>query len=105
MLEQRVAAPVQAILQDGELHELVVHRDKLETLERVAEGEIKAERTTFLSFFDSLFWCRGRDVQLWNYRNLLEAYTKEATRIYGYFCLSILHKERLGGGFDPNTER
>src|SRR4030042_3478404 len=105
MLEQRVAAPVQAILQDGELHELVVHRDKLETLERVAEGEIKAQRTTFLSFFDSLFWCRGRDMQFWGYQNLLEAYNKQEKRKYGYFCLSILHHNRLVGRFDPKVER
>ena len=68
--------------------------------------EIKAQRTTFLSFFDSLFWCRGRDMQLWGYRNLLEAYVPEAEDgKYGYFCLSILHKDRLVGRFDPKLER
>ena len=105
MLKQGVAVPVQAVLADGETHELMVHRDKLETLQRIAEGGIKAQRTTFLSFFDSLFWCRGRDMQLWNYRNLLEAYNKLEKRKYGYFCLSILHHDRLVGRFDPKLER
>jgi uncharacterized protein YcaQ len=105
MLKQGVAVPIQAILADGDTHELVVHRDKLETLERVAEGEIQAQRTTFLSFFDSLFWCRGRDMQFWGYRNLLEAYNKQEKRKYGYFCFSVLHHDRLVGRFDPKLER
>jgi uncharacterized protein YcaQ len=105
MLKQGVAVPVQAILADGETHELVVHRDNIESLMRVAEGEIQALRTTFLSFFDSLFWCRGRDMQFWDYRNLLEAYIRQEKRKYGYFCLSILHHDQLVGRFDPKLER
>jgi uncharacterized protein YcaQ len=105
MLRQGVIVPVQAILADGETHELVVHRDQVEALQKAAEGVIKAERTTFLSFFDSLFWCRGRDLQFWGYQNLLEAYIKQANRKYGYFCQSILHHDRLVGRFDPKLER
>jgi uncharacterized protein YcaQ len=51
MLKQEVAVPVQATLADGATHELVIHRDNLEILGRVADGEIQAQRTTFLSFF------------------------------------------------------
>jgi hypothetical protein len=105
LLRQGVFVPVQGILVDGEPHELVVHRDKVEDLQRAADGVISASRTTFLSFFDSLFWCRGRDLQFWNYRNLLEAYISESKRQYGYFCLSILHKDNLVGRFDPKLER
>jgi uncharacterized protein YcaQ len=105
MKKEGIVVPVQAVLADGETHEMVVHLDQLENLEKVSEIEIKAERTTFLSFFDSLFWCRGRDLQVWNYRNLLEAYLPEAKRQYGYFCLSILNKDRLVGRFDPKLER
>ncbi len=105
MLRQGVVVPVQAVLADGETHELVVHRDKLETLQQAADGEIQAVRTTFLSFFDSLFWCRGRDMQFWGYRNLLEAYNREENRKYGYFCLPILHHDKLVGRFDPKLER
>jgi uncharacterized protein YcaQ len=105
LLRQGIVVPVQATLADGESHELVVHRDQLEHLQQVADGVVTASRTTFLSFFDSLFWCRGRDMQLWGYRNLLEAYVPEVKRQYGYFCLSILHKDRLVGRFDPKLER
>jgi uncharacterized protein YcaQ len=105
LLRQGIVVPVEASLADGDLHELVVHRDQLENLKQVADGVITASRTTFLSFFDSLFWCRGRDIQFWGYRNLLEAYVPEVKRQYGYFCLSILHKDRLVGRFDPKLER
>jgi uncharacterized protein YcaQ len=71
----------------------------------VADGVITASRTTFLSFFDSLFWCRRRDLQVWGYQNLLEAYIPAHKRRYGYFCLSILHKDKLVGRFDPKLER
>jgi uncharacterized protein len=84
---------------------MVVHRDRIETLKQAADGAIQAQRTTFLSFFDNLFWCRGRDMQLWGYRNIIESYNKAADRKYGYFCQSILHKDQVVGRFDPKIER
>jgi hypothetical protein len=103
--DRGLVVPVQARLADGEVHEMVVHRDQFENLGRAADGAIRAERTTFLSFFDNLFWCRGRDMQLWGYRNLIESYNKAADRKYGYFCQSILHRDRVVGRFDPKMER
>jgi uncharacterized protein YcaQ len=105
IMKEGVVVPIQAVLADGETHEMVVHRDHLETLSQAVEGAVKADRTTFLTFFDSLFWCRGRDVQLWGYRNILEAYVPQKKRQYGYFCLSILHHDKLVGRFDPKLER
>ncbi len=96
---------LKAILADGLENEMVVHNDRLDILQQVADGAIKAERTTFLSFFDNLFWCRGRDMQVWGYRNTIESYVKAENRKYGYFCQSILHKDRLVGRFDPKLER
>jgi uncharacterized protein len=105
ILDEGLVIPVQAVLADGEAHEMVVHRDRLETLQQAADGVIKAERTTFLSFFDNLFWCRGRDMQVWGYRNIIESYNKAENRKYGYFCQSILHHDRVVGRFDPKMER
>jgi uncharacterized protein len=105
LLREGVLAPVRAQLESGEIAELVVHRENLPLLERAADGEIRPNRTTFLSPFDSLFWAKGRDQQFWNFRNVLEAYKPQADRIWGYFCLPILHGERLVGRFDPKLER
>ena len=52
-----------------------------------ADGEVKPERTTFLSPFDSFFWARDRDQRLWGFNQVLECYKRPQDRIYGYFCL------------------
>jgi uncharacterized protein YcaQ len=101
----QLLVPVQAILADGKPHDLIVHRDTLPLLEQAASGALTAGRTTFLSPFDSLFWARGRDEQLWNFQQRLEAYKPASTRIWGYYCLAILHGEQLVGRFDPKLER
>jgi len=44
-------------------------------------------------------------MQLWGYRKIIESYVKAAERKYGYFCQSILHKDRIVGRFDPKMER
>lgn len=105
LLEQGVAVPIEGKDVHGERQSLVVHRDNLPLLEQAADGHIQPRRTTFLSFFDSLFWARDRDEQFWNYENLIEAYVPAPKRIYGYFCLNILHNDRLVGRFDPKLER
>ena len=84
---------------------LIVHPDNLELLEKAASGEISPRRTTFLNPFDNLWWAAGRDEAFWGFRQRLEAYTPAPKRIYGYFCLPILHKDRLVGRFDPKLER
>jgi uncharacterized protein YcaQ len=89
----------------GGIKTLVIHRDNLELLEKAAAGEISPRRTTFLNPFDNLWWAQGRDEAFWGFRQRLEAYTPAPKRIYGYFCLPILHKDRLVGRFDPKLER
>lgn len=105
LLKEGVLIPVLAEQANGRSAELVVHRDNLELVQQVADGALKAERTTFLSPFDSLFWAKDRDAQLWNFRHRLEAYVPEPKREWGYFCLSILHRGRMVGKFDPKLER
>ncbi len=92
-------------LVDGSVTTMMVHRYNLELLDQAAEGALTAERTTFLSPFDSLFWAKGRDEQFWNFRQRLEAYTPAPKREWGYFCLPILHRDQLVGRFDPKMER
>jgi uncharacterized protein YcaQ len=98
-------SPVRGRLANGRDYPLVVHRHNLPLLERAADGELSPGRTTFLSPFDNLFWAGGRDLQLWDFRKAIEAYTPAPKRVYGYFCLPILHHARLVGRFDPKLER
>ena len=96
---------IQAELMDGESHDLIVHCDDVSLLDQAADGEIVSQRTTFLSPFDNLFWAKDRDERFWGFNQILEAYKPEPIRVWGYFCLPILHKDRLIGRFDPKLER
>lgn len=107
---------VRGLIEDGVLVEVqgesmngvktwMVHRENLPLLQRAADGDLKPERTTFLTPFDSLFWAGDRDQELWGFKQLLESYKPATERVYGYFCLPILYRERLVGRFDPKLDR
>lgn len=105
LIKEGVLVSIDVKLASGEVQTYLVHRDNLEILMQAADGSMQAERTTFLSPFDNLWWAPGRDAQLWGFRQRLEAYTSAPKRVWGYFCLPILHKDRLVGRFDPKMER
>jgi len=104
LLRNGILREVQAETLRG-VETLLVHRDNLPALQQAAEGEIRAERTAFLTPFDNLWWAQGRDEAFWGFRQRIEAYTPAEKRVYGYFSLPILHKDRLVGRFDPKLER
>jgi len=104
LIEEGVLAEIQGESMNG-IKTWMIHRDNLPLLQRAADRDLKAERTTFLTPFDSLFWARDRDEKLWGFKQLLESYKPAAERVYGYFCFPILHKDRLVGRFDPKLDR
>jgi len=104
-LAEGVLRSIRALLADGQEYEMIIHQRNLPFLEQAVDGALSPGRTTFLSPFDNLFWAQGRDLQLWNFRKAIEAYTPAPKRVYGYFCLPILHRQRLVGRFDPKLER
>ena len=105
LLKQEVLVEAEGEIVSGEKKTMVVHRDRLPDLQRALDGDIQPRHTTFLSPFDSLFWAHDREEKLWNFRSVIEMYKREPDRIYGYFCLYILHHDRLVGRFDPKLER
>ena len=105
LVRDSILIPIQCRLADGQTAELVIHRDNLSLLEQASDGDLKAVRTTFLSPFDNLWWAARRDEMFWGFHQALECYLPAPRRIYGYFCLPILHKDRLVGRFDPKLER
>lgn len=105
LIKEKVFVEIEGELADGSTKTLIIHRDNMHLLQQAADGEILAKRTTFLSPFDSLWWAQGRDIQFWNFEQTLEAYKPAPIRKWGYFCLPILHKDRLIGRFDPKLER
>ena len=105
LIDSGTFARIEAQLADRTTGHLLIHRDDLPLLEAAADGEVRAERTTFLNPFDSLFWARNRDRDFWGFHQVLECYKREHERIWGYFCLPILDRDRLVGRFDPKMER
>jgi hypothetical protein len=104
-LKKGTFIPMKGHLYNGNTGDFVIHRDHLPLLEQIADGQIRAEHTTFLNPFDNLFWAKGRDEQLWGFEQLLEAYKPEKIRRWGYYCLPILYRNQLIGRFDPKLER
>ncbi len=107
---------VQALIEDGTLVEVrgestngvqpwTIHHQTLPLLVAAADDALQAERTTFLSPFDSLFWAGDRDQKLWGFKQLLECYKPASERVYGYYSMPILHRDRLVGRFDPKLDR
>ena len=105
LIKDGVLLPIQGRLADDKVTDLVIHRDNLTFLEQASDGALKAQRTTFLSPFDSLLWAARRDEMFWGFHQSLECYLPAPKRVYGYFCLPILHHDRLVGRFDPKLER
>lgn len=105
LIRDRILIPIQGRLADGRTVELVIHRDHRTFLEQASDGALQPSRTTFLSPFDNLFWAADRDEMFWGFHQALECYLPAARRVFGYFCLPILHKDRLVGRFDPKLER
>jgi uncharacterized protein YcaQ len=104
LMEEGVVVPIQGESTAG-VRTWMIHRDNLPLLERAADGDIKTERTTFLSPFDSLFWAWGRDQLLFGFQHRMEFYKPAAQRVHGYFSMPILHRDRLVGRFDPKLDR
>ncbi len=105
LVKDGILLQIMGELANGDTGELLIHRDNLPLLEQAADGALQSGRTTFLSPFDSLFWAARRDEMFWGFHKALECYLPASKRVYGYFCLPILHKDRLVGRFDPKLER
>ncbi len=105
LVKEGILMPIQAQVLDGQVQDMLIHHTLLPQLELAEQGAVAARRTTFLSPFDSLLWHRQRVEDLWAFTDILEAYKPARQHKWGYFCLPILHHDRLVGRFDPKLER
>ncbi len=105
LIKDGILIPISGKIANGKSEERIIHRDNLTLLEQAADGAIQARRTSFLSSFDNIWWASRRDEQLWGFHQSMETYLPASKRLYGYFCLPILHKDRLIGRFDPKLKR
>jgi len=61
--------------------------------------------TTILSPFDPTVWNRDRNVRLFGYDYKIEIYVPQEKRVFGYYCLPILHNRKLVGRIDLKSDR
>jgi uncharacterized protein YcaQ len=67
--------------------------------------QVKPSLTTVLSPFDPLTWQRERASRLFNFDYKIEIYVPEPKRIYGYYSLPTLHKDKLIARIDLKSDR
>lgn len=69
------------------------------------DADLTPSVTALLSPFDPLVWHRARARELFGFDYTIECYLPAAKRVYGYFTLPILWKERLVGRLDAKAHR
>jgi uncharacterized protein len=73
-----------------------------------AQAELDADvlpTAVLLSPFDNLLWDRAFVERLFGFTPLIEVYKREHERIYGYYVLPLLRRDRLVGRADLKAER
>jgi hypothetical protein len=58
-----------------------------------------------LSPFDNLVWDRTFLERVFGFRHVIEVYKREPDRVYGYYVLPLLRRDRLVGRADLKHDR
>jgi uncharacterized protein YcaQ len=90
----------------GELERVAVADGKAPVL--VPAGAEPGGRTppaVFLSPFDNLLWDRAFLERTFGFRHVIEVYKREHERVYGYYVLPLLRRDRIVGRADLKHDR
>jgi uncharacterized protein len=96
-----------ALVEDGRLRELEVEDGGSRVyVPPAAELDRPARNVAvLLSPFDNLLWDRPLVERLFGFRHVIEVYKREHERVYGYYVMPFLHRDRLVGRADLKTDR
>ena len=105
-----IKSTIRHLLEAGVIHEVnvagwkeraYIHNDFLDLNFKA----VKPNLTTVLSPFDPLTWQRERALRIFDFDYRIEIYTPEPKRIYGYYSLPTLHKDKLVARIDLKSDR
>jgi uncharacterized protein YcaQ len=95
-----------ALVEEGALHRLEVEDGRQSVLVAAGDdpdGSVPA--AVLLSPFDNLLWDRTYLDRSFGFRHVIEVYKREPERVYGYYVLPLLRRDRLVGRADLKHDR
>jgi uncharacterized protein YcaQ len=102
----RVRPHADALVHEGKLERVAVEDGGAPVL--VPAGSTDPARPSaavLLSPFDNLVWDRGFLERLFGFKHVIEVYKREHERVYGYYVLPLLWRDRLVGRADLKSDR
>ena len=96
-----------ALIEEGALRRLEVADGKAPVLVPAEDDEPvgRLPSAVFLSPFDNLLWDRTFLERVFGFRHVIEVYKREHERVYGYYVLPLLRRDRLVGRADLKHDR
>ncbi|MES1247776.1 MAG: crosslink repair DNA glycosylase YcaQ family protein [Actinomycetota bacterium] len=92
-------------IEQGKLRRLEVEDGKAPVLVPASEPTGTLPPAVLLSPFDNLLWDRDSLERVFGFRHVIEVYKREQERVYGYYVLPLLRRDRLVGRVDLKHDR
>jgi uncharacterized protein YcaQ len=94
-----------ALIEEGQIERLEVADGKAPVLVPTGEPAARVPPSVLLSPFDNLLWDRTYLERIFGFRHVIEVYKREHERVYGYYVLPLLKKDRIVGRADLKHDR
>jgi uncharacterized protein YcaQ len=102
----RVRPHADALVEDGVLERVAVEDGGAPVLLPAGRTAPRApSAAVLLSPFDNLVWDRAFLERIFGFRHVIEVYKREHERVYGYYVLPFLWRDRLVGRADLKADR
>jgi uncharacterized protein len=102
----RIRPHADALVEEGAIERLDVEDGKAPVLVPAgAEPDGPLPAAVLLSPFDNLVWDRAYLERVFGFRHVIEVYKREHERVYGYYVLPLLRRDRLVGRADLKHDR
>jgi uncharacterized protein YcaQ len=102
----RIRPHADALVDAGLLERLEVEDGKAPVfVPTETEDDAPLPNAVLLSPFDNLLWDRTYLERVFGFRHVIEVYKREPERVYGYYVLPLLRRDRLVGRVDLKHER